>query len=53
MIPAAPTFVTAPIINVAGDPLDLFLRVNVTAFGVFVLCACVAMWLAGDREGGR
>jgi len=36
----------------AGDSLDLFLRINVIAFGVFVLCACVVMWIAHDREGG-
>ncbi|MNM45941.1 hypothetical protein D3C81_568710 [compost metagenome] len=53
MIPVAPIFITAPIINMAGDPLHLFLRVNVTAFGVFVLCACVVTWIADDREGGR
>ncbi|MCU1197692.1 hypothetical protein JAK23_18675 [Stenotrophomonas maltophilia] len=53
MIPAPPTFITAPVVQMAGDPLDLFLRVNVTAFGVFVLCACVVMWIADDREVGR
>lgn len=53
MIPASPIFITAPVVQVAGDPLDLFLRINVIAFGVFVLCACVAMWVADDREGGR
>lgn len=53
MIPAPPTFITAPVIHLAGDPLDLFLRINVIAFGVFVLCACVVVWIADDREGGR
>ncbi|WP_187296456.1 hypothetical protein [Stenotrophomonas hibiscicola] len=53
MIPAPPIFITAPVVQVAGDPLDLFLRVNVIAFGVFVLCACVVMWIADDREAGR
>lgn len=53
MIPAPPIFITAPVVQVAGDPLDLFLRISVIAFGVFVLCACVAMWVADDREGGR
>ncbi|MBN5157993.1 hypothetical protein JY502_00925 [Stenotrophomonas maltophilia] len=53
MIPAAPTFITAPVVQMAGDPLDLFLRVNVIAFGLFVLCACVVMWIADDREAAR
>lgn len=53
MIPAPPIFITAPVTHVAGDPLDLFLRINVIAFGVFVLCACVVMWIADDCEGGR
>lgn len=53
MIPAPPTFIMAPVIQTAGDPLDLFLRINVIAFGVFVLCACVVMWIADDREAGR
>jgi len=52
VIPAPPTFITAPVIQMAGDSLDLFLRINVIAFGVFVLCACVVMWIAHDREGG-
>lgn len=53
MIPVAPTFITAPIINMAGDPLDLFLRINAIAFGVFVLGFCIVVWIADDREGGR
>jgi len=53
MIPAAPTFITAPVVQMAGDPLHLFLRVNGIAFGVFVLCACLVMWIADDREAGR
>lgn len=53
MIPAPPIFITAAATHVAGDPLDLFLRVNVIAFGVFVICACVVAWIADDREGGR
>ncbi|WP_155761040.1 hypothetical protein [Stenotrophomonas maltophilia] len=53
MIPAPPIFITAPVIQMADDPLDLFLRVNVIAFGVLVLYACVLMWIADDREGGR
>lgn len=53
MIPAPPTFITAPVIQMAGDPLGLFLCINVIAFGAFVLCACLVMWIADDREGGR
>lgn len=53
MIPAAPTFITAPVIQMAGDPLDLFLRVNVIAFGLFVLGFCMVVWIADDREAGR
>lgn len=53
MIPAPPTFITAPVVQMAGDPLDLFLRINVIAFGMFVLCACVVMWIADDGERGR
>lgn len=53
MIPAPPIFVTAPVIQMAGDPFDLFLRVNVFAFGVFVIGFCIVAWIADDREGGR
>lgn len=53
MIPAAPTFITAPAVQMACDPLDLFLRINVIAFGVFVVCACLVIWIGDDREGGR
>ncbi|MBH1651589.1 hypothetical protein I5U67_05315 [Stenotrophomonas maltophilia] len=53
MIPAPPTFITAPVIQMAGDPLDLFLRVNVIVFGLFVLGFCMVAWIADDREGRR
>lgn len=53
MIPAPPTFITSPVIQMAGDPLDLFLRINAIAFGVFVFSACLVIWIADDREGGR
>lgn len=53
MIPVPPTFITAPVVQMAGDPLDLFLRINVIAFGMFVFSASLAIWIADDREGGR
>ncbi|MDT3468375.1 hypothetical protein [Stenotrophomonas maltophilia] len=53
MIPAPPIFVNAPVVQMAGDPLDLLLRISVFAFGVFVLGACIVVWIADDREVGR
>lgn len=53
MIPAPPTFVTSAVVQMEGDPLDLFLRISVLAFCVFVLGACMVVWIADDREGGR
>lgn len=53
MIPAAPAFICAPVIELVSDPLDIFLRINVGLFGLFVLCVCVAVWVADDREAGR
>lgn len=35
------------------DLCDLFLRISVIAFGLFVLGACIVVWIADDREGGR
>jgi len=53
VIPAAPTFICAPVIELIGDPLDLFLRINAGLSCLFVLCVCLVVWIGDDLEGGR